>query len=34
MFQTVTKIEVLGLGHVWFRGPRSGRSRVSLVPAR
>jgi GNAT superfamily N-acetyltransferase len=34
MFQAVTKIEVLGLGHAWFRGPKSGRSRVSLVPAR
>jgi GNAT superfamily N-acetyltransferase len=34
MFQAVTKIEVLGLGHAWFRGARSGRSRVTLVPAR
>jgi GNAT superfamily N-acetyltransferase len=34
MFQAVTKVEVLGLGHAWFRGPRSERARVSLVPAR
>jgi len=34
MFQAVTKIEVLGLGHAWFRGPKAGRSRVNLVPAR
>jgi GNAT superfamily N-acetyltransferase len=34
MFQAVTKVEILGLGHAWFRGPREARSRVSLVPAR
>jgi RimJ/RimL family protein N-acetyltransferase len=34
MFQTVTKIGVLGLAHVRYGGPRSGRSRVSLVSAR
>jgi RimJ/RimL family protein N-acetyltransferase len=34
MFQAVTKIEVLGLGYAWFRGSRSGRARVTLVPAR
>ena len=34
MFQAVTKIEVLGLGFAWFRGSRSGRARVTLVPAR
>jgi hypothetical protein len=31
LFQTVSKVEVCGLRRLWFRGPRAGRTRVTLV---
>lgn len=31
LFQTVSRVEVCGLRRLWFRGPRAGRARVTLV---